>query len=501
MRAVREMEPPVSAADDVRDENLERASLTCFMRGVRLDEVDLPPDAYANPAHRQIYVAAQQAAKRLRVVDVAAVRAVLSREGAPPEVVELAEFIAAGDAKPEHIHGYTEGLLECHGKRTNIRAMEDGIRQMRDARTRRDVVAAEVAAVLASTQNDGAEGPGGDDVRSLRADIQEAREAKADPKKPRRRAFIATPFAGFNDKHDPMRGFPCRKGASAIGVIAARSGTGKTGAIATLLHFWICVLQMKTGLVGLEDGTRWLIERWAARDFGLDWGDVVEQAATGEHFVMPFQVPWLPVEWSSGSTAGGEPCFTLDDVLDGYERLLDLNLVRYRGANIASAKLLALSRKWITREGVQAIMVDHGLRVDYSPGKNERLDLAIMKGIQGLTGITVETGVPIVLAWHLNRKGEEDAPPSMSDIKESGYLDADAALVLAAYRQPSTGRTLLTVLKSRKSGGLNRIVELVWAGRSGMFSPDQCGVVDLQAERMKLQQERKAEREGKAKLL
>lgn len=481
-----------SAADAVRDERLEQAYLCALLRGARVDDFVVPPEALANPLHRTLCQAITQAAKRLRVVDVPAVRAVLSREGASQEAVELAEMLGAGDANPANIGGYVSGLLEYHAKRTNIRAMEEGIRALANPATRVDVVSAEVAAVLGATSTDGYEGRGGDMVRSLRADIVEARDARGDPKK-RRRAFIATPFTGFNRKDSPMRGFPCRKGASALAVIAARSGIGKTALMSTLLHYWVCVLGLNVGLVGLEDGVRWLIERWAARDFGLDWGDIVEEASQGTLYVEADRLPWFPKEWTQPHPETGVPCFTLDTVLDGYEALLDKQMVHYSGPTIASPRLLALARKWI-RQGTEILLVDHGLRVDYTPGADERLDLAIKKGINGLTSITVETGVPIVLAWHLNRRADEDMPPTMNDVKESGYLDADAALVLGMYRQASTGRSLCNVMKSRKSGGLGTLVELIWAGRSGMFYPGQCDVVDLRAEAKKAREAKKAEK-------
>lgn len=484
-----------SEAEAVRDEGLERAYLTALLRGGHLDEHPLPVEALSNPLHRAVYEAMGRASERLGKVDVPTVRAVLTREGAVPEAVALTELLAAGDATPANLDGYVSGLLEYHAKRVSIRAMESGIRAMKSPATRADVVAAEVAAVLGSTSLDGAEGRGGDDARSLKADVGEERKQRAEGK-PLQRSFLPLPFAGFNRDATRMRGFPSRKKASCVGVIAARSGKGKTATAATLLHYWICELGFIIGLVGLEDGTRWLIERWVARDFQLDWGNVVEEGAAEGLYVMPFQVPWFPEEWADVHPETGERCFSFDTVMDCYEHLLDQRLRRYEGGSIASPRLVALARKW-EREGVQGILVDHGLQVDYAVGSEERLDLAIKRGIKALNAFTLQTGCPVIMAWHLNRKSDDDAPPSMDDVKESGYLDAYCATMLGIYYHAASGRTLLNVPKSRKSSGIGGILELVWAGKSGMFHPSQCEVVDLRAEAKAARDAKKAEREGK----
>lgn len=495
MRVMKPVEAAQSEAESVRDEGLERAYLTALLRGGHLDESPLPPEALTHPLHRLLYEAMGRAHERLKKVDVATVRAVLTREGAAPEAVELVELLAAGDANPANLDGYTAGLLEYHAKRVSIRAMEGGIRAMKSPSARADVVASEVAAVLGSASLDGAEGRGGDDARSLKADVQEERQQRADDKV-QQRSFLPLPFAGFNREATRMRGFPSRKKASCLGVIAARSGKGKTATVATLMHYWLCELGFVLGLVGLEDGTRWLVERWVARDFGLDWGNVVEEGAAGNLYVMPFQVPWFPEDWAEPHPETGQACFSFDRVVECYEYLLDQRLRRYEGGSISSPRLVALARKW-EREGVQGILVDHGLQVDYAVGADERLDLAIKRGVKALNGFTMETGCPVILAWHLNRKSDDDAPPAMDDVKESGYLDAYCATMFGIYYHAGSGRTLLNVPKSRKSGGIGGILELVWAGRSGMFYPSQCEAVDLRAEAKKAREAAKAERNGK----
>lgn len=470
----------------VRDENMERASLAAFLRGAAADEATLPPEAYAHPDHRLIYECLQSAAKRYgaKAVDVVAVRSELVLRGASREVIEYAELLPLQDADPKALHTYLTSVRELHTRRSAMQLMASAVYELAKPGASYAAVSAKVVRALSAQVIQGVEGRGGDDVRSLIDDIVrviEERESGA----PETHAYLPTPFPGLSgvDAHgnhllevrNPMRGFPCRKGASALGVIAARSGTGKTALLATLLHYWICVRGLKAGLVGLEDGTRWLIERWAARDLRLDWGSIGTQPPREQDVAYPAQSPWIPEAVHQNRPVD------IATLLNFYEEVLDQRMRRYSGATIASPQLAAMVRRWI-EDGAQVVVVDHGLRVDYSPGQNERMDLAIKRGISTLTQITIETGVPIILAWHLNRCGEDAAAPTMNDIKESGYLDSEAALILGAWRQGATGRTLLNVIKSRKSGGIGQVVELAWAGESGMFNTEQCGPVDLAAE-------------------
>lgn len=473
----------MSAADAIQDDDLERAALCALLRGARADDLDLPPEAFAGTLTRAVYEAILLSLHRMRVADTSAVASTLRAQG-QEQAAELVEMAAIGTGEPANIQNYAEGLRDLHARRSAIRAMETGIAAMADRKTRVEAIAHETTVAIGALSSDSGEGLGGDDVRSLKADWYEAIECYEDPGR-RKRAFVPVPYPGLTDGDGPMRGFPCRKGASTLSFIVARSGAGKTADLATLLHHWICDLGLKCGLVGLEDGTRWLIERWIARDFCLDWGSIGDDLPTMDN-LSHAQVPWIGAKWSKTVPDAPDcpPLIDIGGLADGYEEILDARLRRFRGSGITSARLAALIRKWIS-EGVQVVVVDHGLLVEYLQGKNERLDLAIKRGLDGLNRIGLETGVPIIQAWHLNRAaGDDEKPPAMKDIKESGYLDANATLIRTIWRD-SNGRTLSGVIKSRKSGGLGRVIELSWAGKSGMFRPRDCVAVDLRAEKEK----------------
>jgi replicative DNA helicase len=476
----------VSAADNVRDEAIERTILACLLAGARVDDVAAPPEAFSVPAYRQVYEACLSALRRLTAVDPATVRAELELAKAPQDVQELVDVLALAEHRPANLAVYVDGLLDFHARRVAIRRMEASIRELQNPKARVEVVAESTASVLAGLGSGREEAKGGEDVRAILADYNELRVA-AEEKREARAAFLPTPFAGHGGGANPFRGFPAKKGVSCLGVIAARSGMGKTAMLATLLHLWLCRMKKRGGLVGLEDGTRWLSERWVARDFGMSWGDV-GTVVPERRSVSVADCPWFPEEYAEAAGPRDSyftPRVTFFRALEAYERILDERMFRHAAGGISAPQLLAKCRRWID-DGAQFIVVDHGLQVDYAPGRDERLDFAIGRNIKRLMELTVATGVPIILAWHLNRTNGDDSAPAMGDLKESGYLDANAATILALWRSgrrtDGVPRTFSNIIKSRRSGGIGRVVEMAWAGESGMMDPEECREVDLAKE-------------------
>lgn len=476
----------MSAADNVRDEATERAVIAALLNGARVDDVAAPPDAFSNPEYRTVYEAILEALRRFTAVDAAMVRSVLEMGKAPAEVLELVDVLALADFRPENFPRYVDGLLEFHARRVAIRKMEAGIQAMSNPKTRVEVVAEETAAVLGGLGSGRDEAKGGEDVRAILSDYRDQMVAAEEGREPRA-AYLPTPFAGHGEGA-PFRGFPARKGVSCLGVVAARSGMGKTAMLATLLHFWACRMRKRIGLFGLEDGTRWLVERWVARDFGMNWGEV-GTSLPEVGFVRHMDAPWIPEEFIDDKPAKTATYFpprvSFFRALEAYEHILDERMFRHAAGGIAAPTLLAKCRRWID-SGAEVIVVDHGLQVDYTPGRDERLDYAIGKNVKRLMELTVATGVPIILAWHLNRTNGDESTPGMGDLKESGYLDANASTIQGLWRvkgpEGQPDRTFSNIIKSRRSGGIGKVIELAWAGESGMMAPDACKVVDFARE-------------------
>lgn len=268
-----------------------------------------------------------------------------------------------------------------------------------------------------------------------------------------------------------LKGFP-----ENLSVVAGRSGIGKTSTLSTCMAYWLWSLPHQGGVFGLEDGTRWFPERWLAYKLGMDYSEV---GASKARLTLAQEM-------------------AMQDFAPRLHDILRSKLKRYRRPGITASELVARCRRWVS-EGVKWIVIDHGLRVDYEAGGG-REDRAIGRTVDALANLAYDKKVHVIMAWHLNRSNDDDSMPQRKDLKESGYLDAAARLILGAWRQQSgpggQPRTMLTVVKANKVApeGLTGCLE--WAGRSGMFEPRGGYIVDFQAERQAAREQSKPVRKA-----
>lgn len=294
--------------------------------------------------------------------------------------------------------------------------------------------------------------------------MTEEQRVKADP-------YLAMPWEWMREAG--VYGFP-----QSLSVVAGRSGMGKTAMLSTCMAYWLRVLPHKGAVIGLEDGTAWLDERWLAASLGIDYALVGKARLNA---------------WQEERYA---------DHLERIAPILQTKLRKYRRAGMTASQLLAQCNKWVD-QGVKWIVVDHGLRVVYEPDGRLRDDKIIGNCMDALANLALNGKVHIIVAWHLNRASDDDSQPTLGDLKESGYLDAAARFITGAWRKGD--RTLMTVVKATKVAPVGLTCELGWKERSGMFDTSQGRVVDFAAEARQAKEAAAAEKQnrmggGKAKL-
>lgn len=261
-----------------------------------------------------------------------------------------------------------------------------------------------------------------------------------------------------------MYGFP-----ESFSVIAGRAGRGKTAALSTCIAYWLRVLPHHGGLIGLEDGTAWLDERWIAASLGINYADV----------------------GCSRLNTWQEERYV--EHLEHVGPLLQTKLRKYRRPAMTATQLLTKCRRWLD-DGVKWIVVDHGLRVIYEPDGRLRDDKIIGNTVDALANMAMVYKAPIIFAWHLNRASEDEAQPTLGDLKESGYLDAAARFIVGMWSKE--GRTMATVVKATKVAPVGMTCELEWKGRSGLFDTSKGKVVDFQAEARAAAEAKRAEKKS-----
>lgn len=442
----------------------ERAVLGCVLTGALVEQTGpLPAECFGHRPHRLVWEAILSLPQG-EVVNELTVSERLKAMGAL-EIVGGPQFLMAMDqAVPLHhnlaafcaiLRDYAHRrALDAHGSAVCVAARDFSRPPVSTAVE----AAARFSSLDAAAVNESAEG----DLLEILGDWDDVWQGKAEE------PYLQVPWQWFTDAG--LKGFPHN-----LSVVAGRSGIGKTSTLSTCMAYWLWNLPHQGGVFGLEDGTRWFPERWIAYKLGMDYSQV---GASKERLTVAQEM-------------------AMEDFAPRLHDILRSKLKRYKRPGITASELVARCRRWVS-EGVKWIVIDHGLRVDYEAG-NGREDRAIGRTVDALANLAYDKKVHIIVAWHLNRSGDDDSMPQRRDLKESGYLDAAARLILGAWRQPNgpggQPRTMLTVVKANKVApeGLTGCLE--WAGRSGMFEPRGGYVVDFNAER---QQEKDAQQAAKA---
>lgn len=393
---------------------------------------------------------------------------VLEGMGSKAALMHLDEggrWLLRQDGLPRHV-----AIIRDRARRRRLAELGDRLKAMSyDLNLTTDRIATEAAAAALAAGGSLQEGdePGDVDFWEIN-DRWDAWNKMAEHERAKHEPYLPMPWDWMREAG--FYGFP-----QSLSVVAGRSGIGKTAMLSTCMSYWLRVLPHKGAVIGLEDGTAWLDERWLASSLGIDYAAVGTARLT---------------EWQAQK---------YQDHAERIVPILQQKLRKYRRAGMTASQLLTQCRRWVD-EGVKWIVVDHGLRVVYESDGRMRDDKIIGRAMDDLANLGLNNKVHIVVAWHLNRASDDDSQPSLGDLKESGYLDAAARAIFGLWRKAD--RTLMTVVKATKVAPVGATCEFGWKERSGMFDLSLGRVVDFQAEARAAKEAaaaEKAQRTGSAK--
>lgn len=116
--------------------------------------------------------------------------------------------------------------------------------------------------------------------------------------------------------------------------------------------------------------------------------------------------------------------------------LMEANLIHVDECRDTITGIRARARLMRMRHKVELVIVDYVQLVTPEPGaKNREQEVAAIS--RGLKHLARELDVPVIALAQLNREVEkrENQRPRLSDLRESGALEADADMVLMIYRE------------------------------------------------------------------
>lgn len=176
-------------------------------------------------------------------------------------------------------------------------------------------------------------------------------------------------------------------------------------------------------------------------------------------------------------SAVGTDTRAAEDAIRASEQISDMKFFVNENTNLTVSKIEMESRKIAALEGqIDLIVIDYLGLVQSENNKGDRTRIQEVTEIShSLKRLAKSLNCPIILVSQLNRnsEGRADHTPMLSDLSESGAIEADADVVLFPYRpwvydreRPQYEAELI-VAKNRN--GAVKKIPLVWHGELFMF--------------------------------
>ena len=150
--------------------------------------------------------------------------------------------------------------------------------------------------------------------------------------------------------------------------------------------------------------------------------------------------------------------------------LKDANIQLHDASTMSDADIVSAARQAHRRDPVRMVVIDYLGLVD-SAGAADRHDLKIANISGAMKKLSRELGCPVLLLSQLSREVEKrrDKRPMLSDLKDSGAIEADADVVLFCYRdeyyhEDTDYPGQLEVIRAKNRGGNTGTDFLLWKG-------------------------------------
>ncbi|MCB8932286.1 MAG: replicative DNA helicase [Fimbriimonadaceae bacterium] len=382
----------------------EMSALGSMMRSERAAEevvAILNPEDFYRPAHREIFLAMRQLLIGAKPVDIVTLkdelvsRNAISAAGGVEYLVQIMESVPSA-ANASHYADIVKG-------KATLRQLEDAAYQIGDiARSPDGDVDEKVNEAERVLLEVGSKRLGKDfvDVRSLAKDFFVDVDNIIETGKP----ILGTPTK-FYDLDEMTTGFY----PGDLTIVAARPSMGKT---ALVLNFALNVAKQDVGNVAifsLEMGSSQLVRRFASMISGVTSHALRRTSLSHEDYRK---------------------------LADACEVLYGLPIYIDDTSDISAFEMRGKCRRLKQDGGLSLIMVDY-LQLMRGNRRTENRVQEISDIVRSLKALAKELQVPVVALSQLNRSVEsrEDKRPQLSDIRESGSIEAEADVVMMIYRE------------------------------------------------------------------
>ncbi len=371
--------------------------------------------------HRLVFAAMGALREIARPLDILTLGDYLRAAGTLEGIGGLTYLNSLLDAVPTaaNVEHYARSVRNKSLLRQIISVAHEMASEAYDAMGDAEELAGRAIAALGA-MNDG--NPGADVVTMAEVVSQVSAEIDAAHKAGRSVSSVSTGIVAVDDAFGGQR-------RGTLAILAARPGTGKT------------VTMMRLAEAAAEDsGKPALVISLEMQP--VDLGMRMLSGATGinSRALLGGQLRTTR-EWSS--------------VYRECETLAKVGILFAKSA-LKATHIRALVRRYATRGGLSGVYIDYlGLMESENP--DARHDIQLGQITRTLKLMSGEYRLPVMLLVQLNRKGEDrgpEAPPKLSDLRDSGRIEEDADTVVVLQRD-QTNETTKRVLKWWQLKGRN----------------------------------------------
>lgn len=164
-------------------------------------------------------------------------------------------------------------------------------------------------------------------------------------------------------------------------------------------------------------------------------------------------------------------------ITDAAGRLSELPINIDDSASASYLDIQKKSRKNYKKNGTRIIWIDYLKFLTGDKGLNRNLEIGTIT--RGLKQLAKELKVPVVLVCQLNRAVEQrgNKRPVLSDLRDSGEIEADADTVIFLYRddyydrdEDNPNRGIVEVQIAKQRMGPTGIIRLMWDEKTTKFN-------------------------------
>ena len=157
-----------------------------------------------------------------------------------------------------------------------------------------------------------------------------------------------------------------------------------------------------------------------------------------------------------------------EKLIEGAGTIGRSNLIIDDTPGISISELRSKCRKYKLEQDLKLIIIDY-LQLMSGSGRSDSRQQEISDISRSLKGLARELNVPVIALSQLSRQVEQrpDHRPMLSDLRESGAIEQDAAVVMFIYRddyynKDSENKNIAEIIIAKQRNGPIGTVNLVW---------------------------------------